>query len=1005
MPVDFLTEAQLARYGRYADEPSAIQLARYFYLDDTDRALIAKRRGDHSRLGFALQICTARFLGTFLTDPTDVPAGVIVHLARQLSIADTACLPLYRIGKTHWEHAAEIRAAYGYQTFTAQPGHFHFVRWLYARAWLGLDRPSILFDRSTAFLVARKVMLPGASVLERHIGQARDRANVRMWRLLAQATTPEHRTQLEGLLRIPDGERVSVLEQLRRSPTLQSGNGLLEGLERLAAVRALSLPQRTRTPIPANRIANLARFAMTARAQAIARMPTDRKIATLLAFVQLLEATATDDVLDVFDTFFTTLCIDARQAGIKKRIRTIKDLDAAALQLATIGAMVLDPTLTNADLRSAVLTIFTADEITSTLEQVADLAQPPDDTYYDELETRYRRVGRVRPTFLRTMTFDGLPAGRAIVDAYTFLQRIETQSRPTMQQALRAVISRLWQRYVVTPLNTIDRMAYTYCVFDRLKDAIRRREVFVTPSIRFADPRLGLLEGAAWEAARPQVCRMLGRTTNGAEEVATLAERLDAMYRSTAETLPENTAVHIETLNGKDEIKLSPLEKLDEPPSLRTLRMKIKQLVPQADLPEVLLEIHRRTGFADAFTHISEAESRADDLDVSICAVLLAEACNIGLAPLVNPTIGALKRDRLAWVQQNYIRADTLTRANRCLVDAQSNITLARHWGGGEVASADGIRFVVPVRSINIGANAKLFRRGRGVTYYNLVSDQFTGLNGIVATGTLRDSLILLSLLLGQQTNLTPKEIMTDTGAYSDVMFALFWLLGFQFSPRISDVGGTRFWRVNPTADYGPLNGLARNKVNTGLIVEHWEDILRLVGSLAMGDFHIESLVRTLQRGERPTKLARALGELGRIIKTIYLLEYLSNAGYRRRVLNQLNRGEGRHSLARVTFHGQRGELRQRYREGQEDQLGALGLVVNVLVLWNTLYMDHALTQLHIEGFHAADEDLARLSPLGYEHLNFLGRYTFALPEALQRGGYRPLRAPEDSLLDTIEGA
>lgn len=337
MPVDFLTEAQLARYGRYADEPSSIQLARYFYLDDTDHALITKRRGDHSRLGFALQICTARFLGTFLTDPTDVPAGVIVHLARQLSIADTACLTLYRMGKTHWEHAAEIRAAYGYQTFTAQPGHFHFMRWLYTRAWLGLDRPSILFDRSTAFLVARKVMLPGASVLERHIGQARDRANVRMWRLLAQATTPEHRTQLEGLLLIPDGERVSVLEQLRRSPTLQSSNGLLDGLERLAAVRALSLPQRTRSPIPANRIANLARFAMTARAQAIARMPTDRKIATLLAFVQRLEATANDDVLDVFDTFFTTLCIDARQAGIKERIRTIKDLDAAALQLATMG--------------------------------------------------------------------------------------------------------------------------------------------------------------------------------------------------------------------------------------------------------------------------------------------------------------------------------------------------------------------------------------------------------------------------------------------------------------------------------------------------------------------------------------------------------------------------------------------------------------------------------------------------------------------------------------------
>jgi hypothetical protein len=222
-------EESLPRYGRYADEPSPIQLARYFYLEDADRSLISRRRRDHSRLGFALQICTARFLGTFLTDPTDVPDGVVAHLASQLDIADTTCLARYRVGKTHWEHAAEIRGAYGYRIFTDQPDHFHFLRWLYARSWLGIERPSVLFDRATAWLVARKVLLPGASTLARQIAQVREKANSRMWRLLARLVTAEQRTQLEGLLRIPDDERVSLLEQLRRPPTLQSGNGCCRG--------------------------------------------------------------------------------------------------------------------------------------------------------------------------------------------------------------------------------------------------------------------------------------------------------------------------------------------------------------------------------------------------------------------------------------------------------------------------------------------------------------------------------------------------------------------------------------------------------------------------------------------------------------------------------------------------------------------------------------------------------------------------------------------------------
>jgi hypothetical protein len=138
------------------------------------------------------------------------------------------------------------------------------------------------------------------------------------------------------------------------------------------------------------------------------------------------------------------------------------------------------------------------------------------------------------------------------------------------------------------------------------------------------------------------------------------------------------------------------------------------------------------------------------------------------------------------------------------------------------------------------------------------------------------------------------------------------------------------------------------------------------------------------------------LAEFGRIDKTLHTLTFIDDEPMRRGTLTQLNRGEGRHSLARVVFHGKRGELRQRYREGQEDQLGALGLVVNVIVLWNTLYMEAALTQLRRQGYPVRDEDVARLSPLLYHHINMLGRYSFAVPEAVIRGELRPLRNPAD---------
>jgi TnpA family transposase len=479
-----------------------------------------------------------------------------------------------------------------------------------------------------------------------------------------------------------------------------------------------------------------------------------------------------------------------------------------------------------------------------------------------------------------------------------------------------------------------------------------------------------------------------------AEEISGLSERLDAAYRLVAGNLPDNASLSIEQTGAGDDLVLTGLDQLEEPASLIALRQAVSDRLPQVDLPELLLEIDARTGFAGAFTHASEAEARAGELRTSVCAVLVAEACNTGFEPLLRKNVPALRRSRLSWVRQNYIREETLTHANACLVAAQNGIDLARCWGGGDVASADGLRFVVPVRTIHAGPNPKYFGPERGVTYYNLVSDQFTGLNAITVPGTLRDSLVLLSIVLEQETVLEPTEIMTDTGAYTDVIFGIFWLLGYQFSPRIADIGGARFWRIDPKADYGPLNNLASHKVRIGLIAQYWDDLLRLAGSLKLGLVQAGGLMRTLQTHDRPTPLARALEELGRIIKTLYMLRYIDDEAYRRRILTQLNRGEGRHELARIIFHGRRGELRQRYREGQEDQLGALGLVVNAVILWNTIYMDAALAEVRAEGFDVRDEDVARLSPLGHGHLNVLGRYAFTLPEFVARGELRPLRRP-----------
>ena len=147
-----------------------------------------------------------------------------------------------------------------------------------------------------------------------------------------------------------------------------------------------------------------------------------------------------------------------------------------------------------------------------------------------------------------------------------------------------------------------------------------------------------------------------------------------------------------------------------------------------------------------------------------------------------------MRHSRLSWVNQNYIRNETLTAANARLVAAQNRIPLVHSWGGGEVASADGLRFVVPIRTVHAGPNPKYFGMGRSHILQSRLQSIYRS-QRIVVPGTLRDSLFLLAVVLEQQTELNPTEIMTDTGAYADVVFGLFWLLGYRFSPRIADMG------------------------------------------------------------------------------------------------------------------------------------------------------------------------------------------------------------------------
>jgi len=993
MPVEFLSDEQATRYGCYHADPSPEQLARFFYLSPQDIRFLANYRRFYTKLGCAVQLCTLRFLGTFLPVPTQVPAVVMQTLAQQLHLPAETWNGQYTRPNTLHDHQGHLVAYLGFSAYEGRSA-FRLTRWLYAQVLTSTVRPSALFDLATAYLVAQRVVLPGVTVLARLIARVRERTGRYIYRQLRARLSPAQQAALEALLVVEPGQRLTQLETLRTAPIRISASALVAALERLDKVRAIGVGGLALHDLPEARLARLTRHAQVAWGQTLARMGEERRLATLLVFVQALERTATDDILDLFDGLLTALALRGETKRRRERLRSLKDLDHAALVLQQAVRILLDETVPNEGIRQQVLGRIGEAPLRAAADAVQALTSSDDDPQFQALSGSYATVRRFLPALLNGIAFEGSPSAKPLLDAWHFLQAQQTggRGRPKWVAAPRTLVPKSWTRQVFPGKGEVNPAAYTLCVLDRLHQALRRREVFVATSERYGDPRAELLRGEAWEAARESVARALDRSLDPAVELARLQVQLRAAYMEVSENLPHNTALQVLKQDGQPYVRVSPLPAQEEPASLTHLREQLARQLPHVELAALLLEVDAFTGFAGAFTHVADGQTKAADLPLSICAVLLAQACNIGLKAVARPEVPALTLPRLSWVQQNYVRVETLTAANACLVDGQAQLPLAQAWGGGEVASADGMRFVVPVRTIHAGWNRKYYGSQRGVTYYNFTGDQFTGFHGIVIPGTLRDSLFILAGLLEQQTSLDPREIMADTHGYSEVVFGLFALLGYRFSPRLADLADQRFWRMSKEDDYGPLTELSRHVVNSRLISDHWDDMLRLAGSLKLGKVKATAVMRTLQRAGSLSGLGRAVAELGRVEKTRYLLAYVQDEAYRRRILVQLNRGEGRHALARAVFHGKKGELRQRYREGMEDQLGALGLVVNALVLWNTRYLQQALEQWQETEGGLNPDDVARLSPLLHEHVNMLGRYDFTLPEAIAAGRLRPLR-------------
>ncbi|WP_017183084.1 Tn3 family transposase, partial [Sphingobium xenophagum] len=409
-------------------------------------------------------------------------------------------------------------------------------------------------------------------------------------------------------------------------------------------------------------------------------------------------------------------------------------------------------------------------------------------------------------------------------------------------------------------------------------------------------------------------------------------------------------------------------------------------------ITELLHEVARETGFLAAFTNLRTGEPCPNEN--ALLATILADATNLGLSRMAAASQG-VTRDQLLWTHDAYIRDDSYRAALAVLINAHHRLPFSRVWGDGTTSSSDGQFFRGAKRGASGGDINARYGVDHGFSFYTHNSDQRAPYHVNVISAATHEAPYVLDGLTSHGTDLKIAEHYTDTGGATDHVFALCAMLGFRFCPRLRDFPDRRLATIAPVAAYPSLTPLLGKRIRSDIIAEQWDDVLRLVGSIKAGHVAPSVMLRKLAAYERQNQLDVALQEIGKIERTLFMLDWLENPDLRRRCHAGLNNSEQRHALTQAIYTFRQGRIIDRSHEAQKYRASGLNLVIAAIVYWNTIYMDAAAQHLRSTSVAVPDDLLAHTSPVGWEHIAFSG--DFLWDRAAASNGRKALNLPPDS--------
>lgn len=978
---ELLTPEERVQYLKVPPELGEWELGAYFTLTQHDLDIIQRRRRDYNRLGFAVQLCILRFLGWTISDIKEVPMQILRYIAKQIN-ADVISFASYGEREaTKYEHLEEIRREYGYQSFTLREYRF-LCKQLFIHA-MANGNPLHLIQIAIEELRKQKIILPAMATIERAVWETRKQTEKKICKQLISALTDTQIKKLDLILMPMPNSSKTYLAWIKETPGTCSPESFLGVIERLNYLRNLQLQVNIKEIHP-NRLRQFSKIGARYESHSFRRFEYAKKYAILVAYLLELMQDLTDQAFEIHDRQIMLLLSKGRKSQEALQKQNGKSINQKIINFADLGAALIRARSEKLDPFIELEAVIPWEQFVTAVEEAKNLARPIDYDYLDLLEKKFHVLRKYTPTLLKSLDFRSAKSAEPLLKAIEIIRDMnETRKRKIPDDAPLNFFSKRWQKHINGADGTLNRHYYEMAILTELRNYVRSGDVSIVGSRQHKDFEEYLVPKETWTHIDHNSTRLavsLSVKEYMEERTNLLLQRLNWF------------SDHIGELDGvsfeSSKLHIDRLEK-NVPDDSRKFNLSLYELLPRIKLSDLLVEVANWTGFHEQFTHASSNRTPTEEETTTLIAALMAMGTNIGLTKMAEATHGISYHQMVNAVQWR-LSEDAMNKAQGILVNFQHKLELSKSWGEGTTSSSDGMRLQIGVASVHADANPH-YGSGKGATIYRFVSDQYSAFYTKVINTNARDAVHVIDGLLYHETDLVIEEHYTDTAGYTDQIFGLAHLLGFRFAPRLRDLADSKLYTIGKTNEFSKLEKLLRGQINTKIIQENYDDVLRLAHSIREGTVSASLIMGNIGSYARQNSLATALREMGRIEKTIFILEYLSDKALRRKIHRGLNKGEAMNALARAIFFGKHGELRERALQDQLQRASALNIIINAISVWNTVYLAQAVEYAKNQGWFK-EELLNHLSPLGWEHINFLGEYKFNFKHNMSLDALRPLK-------------